>query len=125
MKLIKTKEEHESAIAEIERLFDVDPDPDTPDGDQLKILVARVIAYESRHYRILPPYPVEAIKYRLESRGLTKLIDLRRMLEKARDGIEQAITSEDGLDGAEGEDLIHLINRTLNRSQYGSMTDER
>ena len=112
MNLIKTKGEYENAIAEIALLFYADPD--TPDGDRLEVLVAFVTYYESTHYKIPQPDPLEAIRYRLESRGLTKQVDLCRALKMARGGIEKAITSEDGLDGAEGDDLICLIDRTLN-----------
>ncbi len=119
MKPIKTKDEYENAMAEIDRLFEADLD--TPDGDRLEVLVALVIAYESRHFKIPRPDPLDAIQYRLESMGLTNQFFLRRALKMARGGIEKAITSEDGLDGAEGEDLICLIDRTLNRS--GGMSE--
>ncbi len=121
MKPIKTKDEYENAIAKIDRL--IPADLDTPDGDRLEVLVALVIYYESKHYKIPRPDPLDAIRYRLESRGLTKQVDLCRALKMARGGIEKAITSEDGLDGAEGNDLICLIDRTLNRCGAMSASD--
>ena len=42
-----------------------------PDGDRLEILSTLVEAYEEQHYQIPAPDPVEAIKYYMESRGLS------------------------------------------------------
>ena len=70
VKPIKTEKDYEDALAEIERLFDAKPG--TLDGDHLEILTTLVEAYENQHYAIPLPDPVEAIKYFLESRGLTR-----------------------------------------------------
>ena len=59
-----------AALAEIERL--VDAKPGTADGDRLDVLATLVEAYEQQHYPILPPDPVEAILYFMESRGLSR-----------------------------------------------------
>lgn len=67
---IKTEQDYEAALAEIERLFA--SAPDTPEGDRLEVLVALVKAYEEAHYTIPAPDPVEAILYHMESRGLTR-----------------------------------------------------
>ncbi len=66
---IRTKEDYRAALQEIERLFDVPQG--TPEFDRLEILVTLVEAYENIHEPILPPDPIEAILYYLESRGLT------------------------------------------------------
>jgi HTH-type transcriptional regulator / antitoxin HigA len=65
---IRDRETHRVALAEIERLFDV-PGV-TPEFDRLEILVTLVEAYERKHEPILPPEPIEAILYYMESRGL-------------------------------------------------------
>jgi HTH-type transcriptional regulator/antitoxin HigA len=67
---IKTEDDYVSALAEIERLFDAAPN--TPEGDRLDVLVILVEAYEQEHYSIPAPDPIEAIKYHMESRGLTR-----------------------------------------------------
>jgi HTH-type transcriptional regulator / antitoxin HigA len=67
---IRTKQDYQAALQEIERLFDVPQG--TPEFDRLEILVTLVDAYENIHEPILPPDPIEAILYYLESRGLTK-----------------------------------------------------
>ncbi|NOZ49278.1 MAG: transcriptional regulator [Chloroflexi bacterium] len=67
---IKTEEDYEAALAEIERSFDVSPE--TPEGDRLEVLMALVEVYEDAYYSIPDPDPVEAINYYMESRGLTR-----------------------------------------------------
>lgn len=67
---IRTEADYEAALAEIARLFNAAPD--TPEGDRLDVLATLVEAYEAQHYPIPEPDPVEAIKYFMESRGLTR-----------------------------------------------------
>lgn len=67
---IKTKEDYEATLSEVERLFD--SAPDTPEGDRLEVLTTLLEAYEKNHYSIPAPDPVEAIKYWMESRGVTR-----------------------------------------------------
>jgi len=74
---IKTEADYEAALADIDGLMDAEPD--TPRGDRLDVLVTLVEAYEERVWRIDPPDPIEAIKLRMEQRGLTRN-DLRRIL---------------------------------------------
>jgi HTH-type transcriptional regulator / antitoxin HigA len=61
---------YEETLAEIDALFDAKPG--TPEGDRLEILVTLLEAYERKHFPILPPDPVDAIEYWMESRGLTR-----------------------------------------------------
>jgi HTH-type transcriptional regulator/antitoxin HigA len=68
---IRTEVDYEMALAEIERLFDAEPD--TPQGDQLEVLTTLVEAYEAQHYPIPAPDPIEAIEYYMESRGLSRV----------------------------------------------------
>ena len=67
---IRTEADYEAALAEIERLFCAAPD--TPEGDYLDVLTTLVEAYEAQHHAIPEPDPVEAIKYHMESRGLSR-----------------------------------------------------
>ena len=66
---IKTLADHRAALAEIERLFDARPG--TSAGDRLEILTTLVETYEEAHWPLPSPDPVEAIRYTMESRGLT------------------------------------------------------
>ncbi|HCU57410.1 MAG TPA: transcriptional regulator [Anaerolineaceae bacterium] len=70
IKPIRTEADYEAALAEIELLWG--SEPDNPEGDLFEVLFTLVEAYEERHYPILPPDPVEAIKYYMDSRGLDR-----------------------------------------------------
>lgn len=76
-KPIKTERDYQKALKEIRRLWDAKPN--TPKGDRLEVLVTLVEAYEQKHYRVEPPDPVEAIKFRMEQLGL-KSSDLAKIL---------------------------------------------
>ncbi len=77
IKPIKTERNYRKALKEIEGLWDAKPN--TPKGDRLDVVVTLVEAYEQRHYKIPPPDPIEAIKFRMEQLGL-KPSDLAKIL---------------------------------------------
>jgi HTH-type transcriptional regulator/antitoxin HigA len=64
IKPIKTERDYQKALKEIEQLWDAKSN--TAKGDRLEVLVTLVEAYEQKHYRIDPPDPIEAIKFRME-----------------------------------------------------------
>ena len=53
---IRTLEDHDRAMAEVERLWG-SPDG-TPDGDRLEVLAELIQAFEKRHYKRGPPDPI-------------------------------------------------------------------
>jgi HTH-type transcriptional regulator / antitoxin HigA len=69
IKPIKTKADCRAALKEIETLMAAERD--TPAGERLDILVTLVEAYERKHYPFDLPDPVEAIKFRMEQKGMT------------------------------------------------------
>jgi HTH-type transcriptional regulator/antitoxin HigA len=69
VKLIETDAEYEAALARIDALFDAPKN--TPEGQELELLVVLVNHYEAIHYPIPAADPVEAIKYRMEELGWT------------------------------------------------------
>ena len=74
---LKTEADYDDALREIERLFDATPN--TPEGDRLDVLTTLVEAYEAQHEPIPEPDPIVALKYYMESRGLT-IRDLEPLL---------------------------------------------
>ena len=70
IKPIKTERDYFKSLKRIEVLWD--SRRDTPEGDELDLLVTIVEAYELMHYPIAPPDPIDAIKFRMEQMGLTK-----------------------------------------------------
>ena len=80
IKPIKTDADYRAALKEIETLMMATPD--TPEGEKLDVLVTLVEAYESKHYPLDLPDPVEAIKFEMEQKGLT-VKDLEPMIGKS------------------------------------------
>jgi HTH-type transcriptional regulator/antitoxin HigA len=62
--------DYQAALEEIQSLFDAAPN--TPQGDKLEVLATVVEAYEEKQYPIPAPDPIEAVRYFMESRGLTR-----------------------------------------------------
>jgi HTH-type transcriptional regulator/antitoxin HigA len=68
---IKTEKDYQNALHEVEQLFDATPN--TPEGDRLDVLTTIIEAYEEKQQYTLPlSDPIEAIRYHMESRGLSE-----------------------------------------------------
>ena len=68
IKPIKTQEDYDSTLNQIETLMDAKPN--THQMDELEVLTTLVEAYEEQHYAIDAPDPIAAIKFRMEQEGL-------------------------------------------------------
>ena len=68
MRLLKTEAEYNTALQRLEVIFDAIPG--TPEFDEAEFLIALIEIYEKEHYPILPPDPVEAVKFRMEQMNL-------------------------------------------------------
>ncbi len=77
IKPIKTKKDYKAALHEIESLMVAKPN--TKAGDRLDVLATLIEAYETKHYLLDLPDPVEAIKFRMEQLGLSPK-DLQPMI---------------------------------------------
>lgn len=69
-KVIKTGDEHEAVLAEIDRLVGLDPAPGTSEGDRLELLAVLARDYEGRTLPRITVDPIEAIQLRMEQQGL-------------------------------------------------------
>lgn len=69
-KVIRSRDEYEAALSEIERLVDRDPEPGTGEGERLDLLTVLARDYESRTLPPVAPDPVEAVRFRMEQQGL-------------------------------------------------------
>ena len=67
LKRIRTEEEYERALAEMNRLFDAEPD--TPEGERLFLLVLLIGAYEQDAHYIPPPSDEDRLEFLLEKTG--------------------------------------------------------
>lgn len=70
IKPIKSERDHRRALKEIERLMDARPN--TAEGDRLDVLTTLIEAWEKKHHPIDAPDPVEAIRFAMEQRGVTR-----------------------------------------------------
>ncbi|TBW04204.1 transcriptional regulator [Azotobacter chroococcum] len=68
---IRTDQDYRAALKEVSALFDHEPEPGTPAGDRFDVMVTLIEAYESKHFPVDLPNPIDAIKFRMEQSGLT------------------------------------------------------
>ena len=67
---IKSECDYDAALKRIELLMRAQLN--TPEGDELDILITLVEAYEAKHHPIEPPKPIEAILFRMEQMRLKR-----------------------------------------------------
>ena len=70
VKPIKTDNDYQQALERLEVIFEAPKG--TPEGDELEILGILIDEYESKHFPIDLPDPIEAIKFRMEQLGYTQ-----------------------------------------------------
>ena len=68
IKPIKSEADYNRALSVIDGLMGATPD--TPESDELRVLVILVEAYEAERWPIAAPDPISAIEYVMEARGL-------------------------------------------------------
>ncbi|ABM44561.1 hypothetical protein X471_00726 [Bartonella bacilliformis str. Heidi Mejia] len=71
IKPIRTEEDYQEALEIVSALFDNPPEVHTEEFDKMEILVLLIEAYETEHYPVSPPYPIEVIKFRMEQMNLS------------------------------------------------------
>ena len=84
IKPIKTKEDYQNALKRVEKLWSAKAGSKA--SDELDVLVTLIEHSEENNYPILPPDPIEAIKFRmdqigLEQKDLAKIIGANRTSE--------------------------------------------
>ena len=72
--VLRTAEEYEAAVAEIDRLLDLDPDPLTEESDRLELLAVLVENYEARHDPIDDSEltPQDVVDFMLDQKGMSR-----------------------------------------------------
>ncbi len=78
---IHNESDYRAALKEVSAYFDHEPEPGSDDGDRFEILAALIEAYETRHFPIDLPDPIDAIRFRMEQSGLA-IKDLEPMIGK-------------------------------------------
>ena len=72
LKPIWNEKNYEATLQEISPWFNHEPNAGTPEADRFEIPLMLIEKYESEHYPVLPPDPIEAIRFRMEQAGLTE-----------------------------------------------------
>jgi len=67
---IRTKTDYKNAMKRIDELIIKNPQKNSEEYDELDVLGTLVSAYETIHFPIAAPSPVETIKYIMEENGL-------------------------------------------------------
>src|SRR4051794_2583039 len=70
IKPIKSERDYRRALKQIDRLMDARAN--TPAGDELDVLTTLVEAWEEKHHVIDLPDPIEAIRFAMEQRAITR-----------------------------------------------------
>lgn len=68
---IRTEQDYQEALKAVSQLFDNEPEPGTPEGDYLEVMITLIEAYEAKHFPVDLPNPVDAIRFRMEQSGLS------------------------------------------------------
>jgi HTH-type transcriptional regulator/antitoxin HigA len=71
VKAIRSDADYRAMLAQVSDLIDLDPAPDTPEGERLEVLSTLVEAWEAEHYPIEAPEPVDALKLHMERSGMS------------------------------------------------------
>ena len=69
LKIIKTKKDYHVSLERFEEIFNAKRG--TKESDEADVLALLIKDYETKHYVIAAPSPIEAIKYRMEQQGLS------------------------------------------------------
>ena len=70
VRVIKSEEEYEKALQQLDSLMDAEPGSE--EEKELELLSVLIEKYEDDHFPIPLPDPVEAIKFRMEQQGLAQ-----------------------------------------------------
>ncbi|HEX9836554.1 MAG TPA: helix-turn-helix domain-containing protein [Alphaproteobacteria bacterium] len=105
IKPIRSDVDHAAALAEVEQLWGAKAG--TLAGDRLDVLATLIDAYETEHYPIDPPDPVDAILFRMDQQGLSRR-DLEEMIG-TRSRIAEVLNRKRGL----SIDMIRRLHERL------------
>lgn len=72
--VLRTQEEYAAAVAEIDRLLDLDPKPFSDDSDRLELLALLVETYEAQHDPIdlSDVTPQDVVDFMLDQKGMSR-----------------------------------------------------
>ena len=105
---IKNETDYRNALKRLEVIFDAPIG--TPEGDEADLLGLMIDDYEKKHYPILAPDPIEAIKIRMEEMHLKQIDLINEIGGKSR--VSEILNRKRRLT----VEMIRNLNRRLNLS---------
>jgi len=105
IKPVNTESDYRAALKDIESLMMAKAG--SPEGERLDVLSTLIEAYESKHYPIGMPDPIEAIKFEMEQQKLS-VKDLEPMIGR-RSRVYEVLAYKRGL----SLNMIRNLNRGL------------
>src|SRR5688572_23557244 len=73
MKIIKpinTEKEYQASLEWVDKMFDKKVKSNSADGKLLQVVLILIKDYEDKHYPVSMPNPIEAVKLKMEEKGL-------------------------------------------------------
>ncbi|MGY4675270.1 helix-turn-helix domain-containing protein [Ursidibacter arcticus] len=81
IKPIRTEQDYKQALKAIEPYFDKEEELTGDELDYFEVMITLIENYESKHYHVDLPDPIQAIKFRMEQEELT-IKDLEPIIGK-------------------------------------------
>lgn len=72
-RVIRTEEQYHLYFSEVERLLSLALTPGSEESERLELLTVLIEDYENSNYAIAPVDPIDAIKFRMEEKGLRQV----------------------------------------------------
>ncbi len=70
LKIIKTEKQYQKCLDWVDKMFDKKIKPNSEEGEKVQIALLLIKQYEDDKYSIPFPDPIEAIKLKMEERGM-------------------------------------------------------
>lgn len=70
LKIIRSEQQYEEYLDWVDRQFDKKVKPDSPNGEKVQVALLLIRQYEDEHHPVPMPDPIEAIKLKMEERGM-------------------------------------------------------
>lgn len=72
LKIIRTPEDHQQALARMLKLMKIDPPLGSAESDEMEVLGLLIKQYEDTHFPMDHPDPVDVIKFMMDQQNLKK-----------------------------------------------------
>ena len=70
LKIIKTNKQYQEALDWVDEQFDNKIEPNSIEGEKVQVALLLIKQFEDKNYPIPLPNPIDAIKIKMEERGL-------------------------------------------------------